>query len=281
MKSWDNEIHRALAHPIRRQIIECLEERDNLSFHELLRYIDIRNHGKLGFHIRALKVRGLVEHDPLMKKYRLTDRGQFACELMWDTRFLIARRGRNLTLEPRRYVRRLRLGDHTVLFYDTEDVKREISFPFLEAGLLKGEAVVYVVSENKLDSEGREIQRYGLSVDRFPKEAFTIMPSYECYLKKGKAQAKTIIANWLALAKEKQKAEFTGLRAAGEMEVFFDYVKTKELLRYEVALGRKLAPNLCGLCLYDMHRLDGKQFTRLNKCHGHSIFKGIALNLLA
>ncbi|MFQ5758960.1 MAG: winged helix-turn-helix domain-containing protein, partial [Candidatus Bathyarchaeia archaeon] len=116
MKDWDNKIHRALAHPIRRHIIECLEESD-LSFYELLKYIAIHNHGKLGFHIRALRALGLVEHDPLMKKYRLTDRGQLAGELMWDTRFLIARRGRDLALEPRRYVRRLRLGDHAILFY--------------------------------------------------------------------------------------------------------------------------------------------------------------------
>jgi len=220
LKDWDDEIHSALAHPIRRRIIECLQEKKYLSFHELLKYLGIGNHGKLGFHIKALG--GLVEREPSMKKYRLTDRGQLAGELIWDIRFIVDRGGRDLAHEPTRYVRRLRFGDHAILYYDTEDAKREISFPFLEAGLPKGEAVVYLVSEHKLDSENREIQRYGISADYFRMKAFTIMSADEWYLKKGKAQAKTIIANWQKLLKEKQKTGFTGLRGAGEMEVFFN-----------------------------------------------------------
>jgi DNA-binding transcriptional ArsR family regulator len=275
LKDWDDEIHRALAHPIRRRIIKCLQEKDALSFRELLKYIGISNHGKLGFHIKAL--RGLVEREPTMKKYRLTDRGQLAGELIWDIHFIIDRGGRDLAHEPTRYVRRLRFGDHAVLYYDTEDVKREISFSFLEAGLPKGEAVVYLVSEHKLDSESREIQRCGISADYFRTEAFTIMSADEWYLKKGKAQAKTIIANWETLIKEKQKAGFTGLRGAGEMEIFFDNAKVEELLRYEAALDRQLAFDLCALCLYDTHRVDENQFVQLKKSHGHLILQDIAL----
>jgi len=274
---WDDQIHKALAHPIRRHVIECLQER-SLSFQELLKSVAISNHGKLGFHLKALE--GLVEREPSMGKYRLTDRGQLAGELIWDARFIIARSGQDLTLKPPRYARRLRLGDHAILFYDTEDDMHEITFPFLEAGLLKGEAVVYVVPENEMYSEGQEIQRYGISVDRFHKEAFTLLSAEEWYLKKGKAQAETIIANWLTLTKEKQKVGFTGLCGATEMKVFFDYAKGEELLRYEAALGRYFALNLCGLCLYDTHRLDEKQFIQLNKSHGHSIFKGIALKTI-
>jgi len=275
LKDWDDEIHRALAHPIRRRIIECLQERNVLSFRELLKYVGIGNHGKLGFHLKALT--GLVERKPSMKKYRLTDRGQLAGELIWDIRFITDRGGRDLAHEPTRYVRHLRFGDHAVLYYDTEDIKREITFPFLEAGLPKGEAVVYLVPEHKLDSESREIQRYGISADYFRTEAFTIMSADEWYLKKGKAQAKTIIDNLQKLREEKQKAGFTGLRGAGEMEVFFENAKIKELLRYEAALGRQLASNVCGLCLYDVNRLEEKQVIQLNKYHGHAIFKDIAL----
>jgi hypothetical protein len=252
-----------------------LQEKDALSFRELLKYVGIGNHGKLGFHIKALK--GLVEREPTMKKYRLTDRGQLAGELILDIHFIIDRGGRDLAHEPTRYVRRLRFGDHAVLYYDTKDVKREITFPFLEAGLPKGEAVVYLVSEHKLDSESREIQRCGISADYFRTEAFTIMSADEWYLKKGKAQAKTIIDNLQKLREEKQKAGFTGLRTAGEMEVFFENAKIKELLRYEAALGRQLASNVCGLCLYDTHRVDENQFVQLKKCHGHLVLQDIAL----
>lgn len=275
MKDWDDEIYRALAHPIRRRIIECLQESKNVSFRELLKYVGVGNHGKLGFHIKALG--GLVERKPSMGKYCLTEKGQLAGELIWDIRYIIERGGRDLAYEPTRYVKRLRFGDHAILYYDTEDVKREISFPFLEVGLPKGEAVVYIVSERKLDSENQAIQRYGISADYFRNGAFTIMSADEWYLEKGKAQAKTIIANTLSLLKEKQKAGFTGLRGTGEMEVFFANSKSEELLRYEAALGRQLASNICVLCLYDTEWLDEKQVIQLNKCHGHRIFRDIAL----
>jgi len=277
LKGWDDEICKALAHPIRRRIIESLQERNEFSFRELLKNVAISNHGKLGFHIRTLRARGLVEREPSTKKYRLTDRGQLAGELIWDIRFVIDRGGRDLAYEPTRYARRLKFGDHAVLFYDAENVKREISFPFLEAGLQKSEAVVYIVSEHKLDSESRLVQTYGISADYFRNKAFTIMSADEWYLKKGKAQAETIINNWQTLLKEKQKAGFTGLRAAGEMEIFFNYAKIKEALTYEEALGKQLPPNLCALCLYNTNRLDENQFVQLEKSHGHLISQDIAL----
>jgi len=182
-----------------------------------------------------------------------------------------------LAFQPPMYVQHLRSRDHAALFYDTGDVKHKICFQFLEAGLLRGEATVYLVSEHKLDLESREIKRYGISVNSPRKKAFTIMSADEWYLKKGEAQAETIIANWLKLLKEKQKAGFTALRAACEMEVFFDYEKSRELLRYEAALGRQLSLNACALCLYNTHRLGEKPFIQLIKSHGHSIFKDIAL----
>jgi len=275
LKDWDDEIHRALAHPIRRRIIECLQEKNALSFQELLKCVDTGNHGKLGFHMKALGE--LVEREPKMKKYRLTDRGQLAGELLWDIRFAVDRGGRDLAHEPTRYVRRLRFGDHAVLLYDSEDAKCEITFPFLEAGLPKGEAVFYLVSEHKMDLESREIQRYGISVDYFRTGAFTIMSADEWYLKKGKAQAKTIIANTQSLVKEKQKAGFKGLRGAAEMEVFFNYAKVKELLRYEAAFDRQPALDVCALCLYNTERVNESQFVQLKNCHGHLILQDTAL----
>ena len=274
LKNWDDEILRALAHPVRRRIIESLREKNVLSFNELLDYIKIVNHGKLGFHLRALK--GLVEREPSTNKYRLTDRGQLAGELIWDIQFIISRGRRDLQQEPTRYARRLIFGDHAFVTYNKESVKREITFPFLEVGLPQNEAVLYLVPENELDLENREIQRYGISADYFRNGAFTTMSADEWYLKKGKARAETIINNWLTFVKQKQKAGFKGVRAAAEMEVFLNYADGRELLRYETVLGRHLPSNICALCLYNTDKLDKKQLTELTKCHGHLISKDIA-----
>lgn len=274
LKNWDDEILRALAHPVRRRIIESLRENKGLSFNELVESIDIGDHGKLGFHLRALK--GLVEREPSTSKYRLTDRGQLAGELILDIRFKISRGRRDLQQEPTKYAQHLVFEDHAFLIYNTENVKREITFSFLEAGLPQNEAVVYLVPENKLDLENRQIHRYGIGVNHFRNGAFTTMSADEWYLKKGKAQAETIINNWLALVKEKQKAGFKGVRVAAEMEVFLNYADGRELLRYETVLGRHLPSNICALCLYSTDKLDEKQLAELTKCHGHLISKDIA-----
>ena len=268
LNAWNNELQRALANPIRRHIIQCLRDR-NLSFMELLKCADVSNHGKIGFHLRTLG--GLVELEPSTKKYRLTDRGKLASQLIRNIRFTTCKGKQAAKII--RYARSLKLKDHAVLFHYTEGFKHKILFPFLEAGLSKDEAVVYLVTEHKLDSENREIQRYGIDFDR--KGAFTVMSADEWYLKKGKAQPETVIANWQTLLKEKQKAGFTGIRAAGEMEVFFNYAKTKELLRYEKSLGKQLTLNICALCLYDTNRLYENQFIQIVKCHGHIISKDI------
>jgi len=270
MGSWntgDNEILIAMVHPIKRRIIECLRDA-NLSFTELLIAVGNSDHGKFGYHLRALK--GFIELDSSTKRYRLTHRGKLLDACIQSLRFVTA-----INTKARQYVQRLRFGDHAVGFCDADYFKRKISFPFLEVGLSEGEAVVYLVSEHKLDSEIRELKRYGVDFDSLQKESFTIMSAYEWYLDKGKACAETIIDNWMALLKERQKAGFKGLRAAAEMEVFFDYGKSKEVLRYEAMLGRYFASSICGLCLYDARRLDEEQFMQLNRSHGHLISKDI------
>ncbi|HVP92842.1 MAG TPA: MEDS domain-containing protein [Acidobacteriota bacterium] len=277
LKNWDDEILKAITHPVRKRIIESLRETNTLSFNELIECVDIGNHGKLGFHLRALT--GLVEREPSKNKYRLTDRGQLAGELIWDIRFIISRGGRDVQQEPTRYVRRLVLGDHALFLYNNERVKREIAYSFMEAGLQKGEAVVYLVPKNKLDSESREIQRYGITADYFRSGTFTIISAEEWYLKKGKGQVKTIIANWLALAEEKQQVGFKGIRVAAEMETFCKHAMDK-LLRYETALGRQLPSNMCGLCLYNTEVLNEKQLAQLTKCHSHLVSKDIAWKMI-
>lgn len=268
LNTWNDEISKAMAHPTKRRIIECLQNAD-LSFMELLNEVGKSNHGGFGYHLRSLKA--FIEVEPSTRKYRLSDRGKVLANVLRDFRLITS-----VNDEYANYVQNLRLGDHAIGVYTTQDFKDKILFSFLKAGLTKGEATLYIVPENKLDSEIGELQRFGINFDYSPREIFTIMSAYDWYLERGKAQAKTIIANWQRLIKEKQKIGFTGVRVAGHMEVFFDHDKTEELLRYEESLGKQLALDLCALCLYDRDRLDTEQFIRAYKCHGHIISKGIA-----
>jgi len=257
-----------MLHPVNRKIIECLHD-ENLSFTDLLNSVGADgNHGKFGYHLRTLSK--FVELEPTTKKYRLTDRGKLLANLIRDFRFL-ASRGK----EASRYAERLTIRGHAVAFYDNDAFKRQISFPFLRAGLSRGEMALYIVSEDKLDSEVREIQKYGIDLDNLPKGAFTVMSAYEWYLRKGKAKAKTIAMNWQTLIHEKKKAGFVEVHAAGEVAVFISNGKSEELFGYEESLGRQLAFDLCALCLYDENILEERCIARVFNCHGHIISKGI------
>jgi len=264
----------AINHPIRREILELLKEEKALSFNELSRRIAAGNHGRLGFHLRSLAE--LVEHESSTNKYRLSDAGWMALGLIKDVQFVVERIKQNKLGAKINYVRNLALGDHSLLLYGTEMFKREISFSFLKEGLLKHQAAFYVVSENKLDSENRQAEKHGISFDQIHRGAFTILSSEELYLRKGKAQAKIIIANWLALLKEKQTAGFEGLYVASELNSFFENAKSKELLTYERVLAQQFPPNVCAICLYGIHTLDEKQLVQLTKSHDHLITRQFA-----
>jgi DNA-binding transcriptional ArsR family regulator len=271
-----SKLLKILSHSIRRRIIKCLEEQESLSFNDLLKLVNTKNHGELGFHLRALK--GLIEKKS-SDEYSLTNKGLLAAGLLDDISLILSRTTQDLLSSPIRYIRGLVLGDHAFFLSDSETDKKDALFSYLKAGLAKGEAAVFFAREQKLDSYAHEIQRHGISPEYIDKKALNIMSAEEWYINKGKAHAQTIISNWTKLVKAKQKARFLGLRGAGEMEVFFDYAKTRELLTYERMLGRKLAFNLCALCIYDANRLDERQFRQMVTFHGHVVSKDIAYKL--
>lgn len=266
--SWNNKIQRAMAHPANRGIIDCLQDQ-SLSFTDLMNKVGNSDHGRFCYHLRML--REFVELEPSTKKYRLTDKGKLLSAVIHDFRFLTS--GAN---EASRYVKNLRIGDHAVALYGNDDFKRRISFPFLKAGLSRGEAAVYFVSENKLDSEIREIQKYGIDLDSLPNEAFTITSGIEWYLGKGGAKTKkAIFTNWQMLIQEKKKAGFTGVHVASEATDFINAGLSEMLLEFDELLGRQLVFDVCGLCLFDKNILEERYLARVFKCHGHVISKDL------
>jgi hypothetical protein len=257
-----------MTHPTNRGIIDCLHDQ-SLSFTDLMNKVGNSDHGRFGYHLRML--REFVELEPKTKKYRLTDKGKLLSAVIRDFRFLTS--GAN---EASRYAENLRIGDHAVALYGDDDFKRQISFPFLKAGLSRGEAAVYFVSENKLDSEIREIQKYGIDLDSMPNEAFAITSGIEWYLGKGRAKTKkTILTNWLTHIQEKKKAGFTGVHVAGDVTDIINTGLGEELLKFDELLGRQLVFDVCGLCFYDKNILEEGYLIRLFKCHGHIISKDL------
>lgn len=262
---WDNEVQNAISHPIKRKIIDFLAEED-LSFTHLLNKINGScDKGDFNYHLR--KLTEFVELAPDTKKYKLTYRGYLLLDLIREFRSRILKGN-----QPLRYAEQLVLRDHASAYFDSESFKRDIVFPFFKAGLAKGYAALYIVGEEKLGSDVSALKKRGLNLDSLPKGAFTVMPSFEWYIQKGKAKTKTIAQNWERLVEEKKEAGFAGLQAIGEMAVFVDEGKVNEMWQYEASLGRQFGFDLCAICLYDKKRFFEEMcISQIFKSHGHII----------
>jgi len=244
---------------MRRRIVGILAEQ-NPTFSELMELADQSNHGKFGYHMRALK--GFIRLDSSTGKYSLSESGWLLARLIQN--------GQRVISQSQLYqdsIRELGLRDHAVAFYITQDFRRNISLLYAEVGLSRDEAVLYLASENKLDVEKKAMTKYGIDLDKLKAGAFEIMSSYKWYIEKGKAQAETRIANWLELVEKKEGLGFKGLRGIGDTGVFFDYGKSEEVLRYEESLDKQQNSNMCALCLYDLRRLEEDLFIRIYKSH--------------
>jgi hypothetical protein len=255
---------KSLSHTIKRKIIGYLAE-ENLSFTQLLSKINgFGDSGKFGYHLRGLTE--FVELEPTTKKYQLTYRGRLLSDLIREFYSQVSK-GNQLF----RYAEQLVLRDHAFVIFNSESFKRDITFPFLKAGLSSGYAAVYAVGEEKLDYEVLAIKKSGVDLDSLPKGALTVMPSFEWYIQKGKAEAKTITENWQMLIEEKREAGFAGLQVAGETAVFIGAGKGNELMQYEASLGRQLGLDMCAICLYDKKSIEEIGIPQVLKSHGHII----------
>jgi len=263
VNSWNGNTHRAMAHPVKRRIIESLRD-NNLSFSELLQSIGEIDKGKFGYHLRTLK--GFIKVDATTKKYFLTRKGKFLDACIRDFRFI-----NSVSKRLAKYAEDLGRGDHAIGLYHSEELKHEIAFPFLKAGLLKGEAVSYFASEYNQSLMAKRFLKSNLNDGYLHNGTFTISSAYDWYLEKGKAQSKIIIANWNELRKTKRKVGFTGLRVVGETHVFFDYEKVEMLLKYEEMLGRQFDMDFSAICIYNNDKLNSEQFSRLSSAHTHII----------
>jgi hypothetical protein len=75
---WSS-LHKTLSDTTRRSILELLSERQALSYTEMMTLLQITNTGRLNYHLKALE--NLISKDN-EGKYRLTDRGQLAVNLL-------------------------------------------------------------------------------------------------------------------------------------------------------------------------------------------------------
>jgi hypothetical protein len=165
---------------------------------------------------------------------------------------------------------------HVALFYDSEESRRRVLFPFLADGLNRGRGVVYVYSDETPESIRRGLEAYGVDVEPNERAGNLIMPSYrEWYIENGKVEALKIMSHW-----DEAHGRFSerglGMRATGEITCFFREGKVRDLLRYEYALHKFLRTPMEAICAYDVQTIVETGYTDmimpLIRAHGKAIF---------
>lgn len=145
-------------------------------------------------------------------------------------------------------------------------------FNFLQAGFQRGEAGVYVASQETPTQIRRQMERFGLDVKALERDGVLRIFSYdEWYMTDGEVNFQHMLMLANRVLDEARAMGLNGLRGCGEAACFFRHKKQKELVEYELMIGRKLELPVTLLCAYDVNHtksLKEKHFFSLIKAHG-------------
>jgi hypothetical protein len=178
------------------------------------------------------------------------------------------------------YVRDLETGNHGVFFYRSPHEKHEVLFNFLQAGFQKGEGAIYVPSQETSKQIRRNMEDFGLNVKALEDDGLLRIFDYDSwYIIDGEANGSHTIMSAQRVFNEAMEIGLKGLRACGEAACFFEHKKQKELVEFELMIGRKLELPVTVLCAYDVTHiksLEEKFFLSLIRAHGPVVTSSFA-----
>jgi len=180
--------------------------------------------------------------------------------------------------EVLKFIREMEPHNHVILFYETEEDKRDALFTYLVSGIERGYAGAYVAGEDTPAQVRKYMKEYGIDVESRERGGALMIINYDGWcIKGGKVDPMYTINLWLKLFNEVKERGFKSLRACGEMTVFFKHNLIEDLLKYEEMLHRRLELAMMGLCAYNMRDfLGGRESLLLDliKSHEYVIILG-------
>jgi hypothetical protein len=178
------------------------------------------------------------------------------------------------------YIRNLEVGNHGTFFYRSLDEKHEVLFNFLQAGFQKGEGGIYVASQETSKQIRCHMEDFGLNVKSLERDGvLRIVDYYDWYIIDGEVNTSHVTELGLRVFDEAAEIGLRGVRGCGEVACFFEQGKEKELMEYELMIGRELDFPVTALCAYDVNHaksLEEKLFFSLIKAHGPVVTSSFA-----
>lgn len=180
-----------------------------------------------------------------------------------------------VSAEIHNIIREIKSREHLILFYDTEEAKRSILFPYLEDGLSNNKGILYICSDETPEKIHYELDSYlAGGLDEHP-EKFQIRNYDEWYIRDGSVDPLRIISQWKEVRKLYEERDL-GLRVAGETSCFFREGLVRELLRYEYSLHKAFDIEMDAVCAYNVRTIVETGFEDvimpLIRAHGKALF---------
>ena len=166
-------------------------------------------------------------------------------------------------------------GSHMILFYNSRKEKHQIIFPFIEHGLEKEEAIIYLSDEQSVKQIIKDMSTFGIDVDKHEKTgALKVLNGEEWYVENGTINKELVVKKWMKALSDATKNGFSGLRVSGEPTYFFRHNLLEPWMEYERSLPRRFNFPLTAVCRYKTRDLASHKMSyllELVRIHSHSI----------
>ncbi len=135
-----------------------------------------------------------------------------------------------LNQEVTDFLKEFDAGTHAVLFYDSQESKRELLFSHLKFGQ-NYQGLAYVCSEESPEQIRGEMIQFGLEANTVKgNQRLTIANYDDVYIVNGELNIPAIIGKFASLVDTCKEHGLSGLRAGAEMSCFFQHDRVEEMI---------------------------------------------------
>lgn len=169
-------------------------------------------------------------------------------------------------------------SSHAVLFYEREEEKHGVVFPFIKAGLDRGEAAIYLSDEENVETIRRGLEVFGVDVEAH--RGLRVVDSEEWYLEHGTMNKRRVVEKWMDAVRQAEKGGYKGLRITGEPTCFFENNLVDSWMDYESSLPRRFDFPMTAICRYKLSDVtsydEGRLLPDLLRIHNYTITPKLA-----
>ena len=153
-----------------------------------------------------------------------------------------------------RLVNKCQINSHICAFYNSAEERNMIASHFLFAGLIKGERVIYIDSDENNNAIKSALYKLSIDVDStIASGQLSILDRKQSYFEQGYFDGNHMIERWKHSTDLAIKENYPGLRAAGDVPCQDETGDMLDkVLQYEVELNNFFPKNKAlALCLYN------------------------------